>query len=373
MPVGGGCNRVSLWKGVVEKVQKKLSAWKARLLSFGGRLTLCKAVLGSLSNYMFSLYKAPAAIIRKLESIRCKFFWGGSVDNKKIAWVAWNKILNSKEKGGLGIGSLQSLNQALLVKWWWRWKQEDGTLWKDVIGGIHGPDGKLGRRSSAVNSRGVWGSIASLNRNLNMGNIDLRSLFYDSETGWEWGLENDGIFTVASCRQLLDSFLLQESDRGTYWNPLVPIKANILLWRVSLGRLPTRVNLKERGVDTRNTLCPLCNRNEETEEHIFGQCSFSREVLVHIRSWCDEFPADAALDKVKNVEVSQKQKGRRIRCILAAYIWNIWMHRNQLIFRGKVENCNVIAEKIKVTAFQWIRCRGRSFDNLSWDIWKVRA
>ena len=41
----------------------------------GGRLTLCKAVLGGLGVYLFSLYKAPAKMIDKLEKIRRDFFW----------------------------------------------------------------------------------------------------------------------------------------------------------------------------------------------------------------------------------------------------------------------------------------------------------
>ncbi|GJV46188.1 putative RNA-directed DNA polymerase, eukaryota, reverse transcriptase zinc-binding domain protein [Tanacetum coccineum] len=52
----------------------RLSSWKARNLSIGGRLTLVKFVLDSLPIYYLSLFKAPLKVINILESIRCRFF-----------------------------------------------------------------------------------------------------------------------------------------------------------------------------------------------------------------------------------------------------------------------------------------------------------
>lgn len=110
IPVGSGMNRSSNWDDMIQKFQKRLATWKVRLLSIGGRLTLCKSVMGSLGVYYMSLFKMPELVNRKLESIRAQFFWGGDHDDKKIYWVKWKKVLNSREKGGLGIGSLKALN-----------------------------------------------------------------------------------------------------------------------------------------------------------------------------------------------------------------------------------------------------------------------
>ena len=101
-------------------------------------MVLCKSVLGSIGTYLFSLYKVPEAILTKLESIRCKFFWGGSQNSKKIHWIAWKDILAKKECGGLGIGSLKALNVALISKWWWRLKMDSNSLWCRVIHSLHG-------------------------------------------------------------------------------------------------------------------------------------------------------------------------------------------------------------------------------------------
>ncbi|KAJ9561058.1 hypothetical protein OSB04_006218 [Centaurea solstitialis] len=42
-------------EAVIEKIEKRLGSWKSRLMSFDGRFTLVKLVLGSLPLYFFSL------------------------------------------------------------------------------------------------------------------------------------------------------------------------------------------------------------------------------------------------------------------------------------------------------------------------------
>ncbi|KAJ0725407.1 putative catalase [Helianthus annuus] len=118
--VGANMNRVSNWRPVVEVFESRLSLWKASVLSIGGRVTLIKAVLESLPNYFFSLYKAPVKVIKDLEKLIRKFLWGGSSDDKKMHWVAWERVASPVWAGGLGLCSLGNINKALLAKWGWR-------------------------------------------------------------------------------------------------------------------------------------------------------------------------------------------------------------------------------------------------------------
>ncbi|GJX88119.1 reverse transcriptase domain-containing protein [Tanacetum coccineum] len=76
--------------------------------------TLITSVLGSLVVYYLSLFPMPKLINKRLESLRANFFRGCTDGIKKIPWIAWNSVLASKVKGGLGIGSLEALNLALL-------------------------------------------------------------------------------------------------------------------------------------------------------------------------------------------------------------------------------------------------------------------
>lgn len=80
--VGAKMSKTSNWKSVIEVVNNRLLSWKARHLSIGGRLVLIKAVLENLPIYYLSLYKAPKAVIEKIEAIMRRFLWAGSCNDK---------------------------------------------------------------------------------------------------------------------------------------------------------------------------------------------------------------------------------------------------------------------------------------------------
>nr|GEV01459.1 putative RNA-directed DNA polymerase, eukaryota, reverse transcriptase zinc-binding domain protein [Tanacetum cinerariifolium] len=98
LPIGSNMNNAINWKHVIDKFHKRLTSWKAKTLSYGGRLTLLKSVLGALDTYIFSIFKAP---------------------------------------------NLHALNLAMLSKWWWRFHLEKNSLWSLIIISIHGSHGRL--------------------------------------------------------------------------------------------------------------------------------------------------------------------------------------------------------------------------------------
>ncbi|GJU55845.1 hypothetical protein Tco_1229559 [Tanacetum coccineum] len=113
------------------------------MLSIGGRFTLNKAVLSSLPIYLMSIYKTPVGVLRKMESIRRKFFNGADTNENKMSMIGWEKIMVSRKKGGLGISSFFAQNRALLFKWIWRFRSKDSSLWYRVIKSMFGDGGAL--------------------------------------------------------------------------------------------------------------------------------------------------------------------------------------------------------------------------------------
>ncbi|GJX28628.1 putative RNA-directed DNA polymerase [Tanacetum coccineum] len=177
LPIGAKMSRCANWNVLIDKFQKRLSSWKSKSLSIGGRLTLIKSFLCSLGVYYFSTFKAPLEVINKLEGLRRKFFWGGNMDEKKISWNAWNKVITHMSCGCLGIGDLISSNLAMLCKWWWRFHTEHHALWREVIQSIHGMDGGLNDISSVKSKTGLWFRIAKLKDDLLKYNVSLPSTF----------------------------------------------------------------------------------------------------------------------------------------------------------------------------------------------------
>ncbi|GKD38842.1 hypothetical protein Tco_1259049, partial [Tanacetum coccineum] len=127
--VGNLMSRHSAWTSVIQKLRARLSNWKVKTLSIGGRLTLLKSVLGASPLYSLSIFKAPKQVLHEMEQVRSNFFNGADQSDRKISWVAWDKTLASKKKGGLGISSFHALNRALLLKWVWLFISQDGSFW----------------------------------------------------------------------------------------------------------------------------------------------------------------------------------------------------------------------------------------------------
>ena len=73
MPLGTPYKTTSMWNPILERMEKKLSGWKRLYLSKGGRLTLIKSTLSSLSTYYLSLFVIHVAVANRLEHIQRKF------------------------------------------------------------------------------------------------------------------------------------------------------------------------------------------------------------------------------------------------------------------------------------------------------------
>ncbi|GJR79875.1 hypothetical protein Tco_0150660, partial [Tanacetum coccineum] len=136
--VGGNGSTSQAWDDTIGKLKARLSNWKLKTLSVGGRLTLLKSVLGSTPIYNMSIYKVPKSVLHAMESIRRNFFNGVQCDERKITWIKWTKVLASKKYGGLGVSSFYALNRALLFKWVWRFISRDNSLWCRFIKSMHG-------------------------------------------------------------------------------------------------------------------------------------------------------------------------------------------------------------------------------------------
>ncbi|GAU48424.1 hypothetical protein TSUD_405540 [Trifolium subterraneum] len=76
LPIGGDARKLQFWYPLVDRIRKRLSGWKCKNLSFGGRLILLKYVMSSILVYFLSFFKAPSdSIRRKVGDGRNTSFW----------------------------------------------------------------------------------------------------------------------------------------------------------------------------------------------------------------------------------------------------------------------------------------------------------
>jgi hypothetical protein len=71
------------WNVIKEGFKRKLSTWKSKMLSYGGRFTLINWVLSNLSMYMISFFEISKEVLKKLDYFMPRFFWQGDGYKRK--------------------------------------------------------------------------------------------------------------------------------------------------------------------------------------------------------------------------------------------------------------------------------------------------
>ncbi|GJX47736.1 RNA-directed DNA polymerase, eukaryota, reverse transcriptase zinc-binding domain protein [Tanacetum coccineum] len=210
-------------------------------------------------NLMASSIGLPEVVLKMLEKKRATFFWGGTHDIRKLAWVKWPNVLASHDKGGLRIGSLKSFNLALLQKWRWRMIYNTNVLWVKVIKALHCQEGGFGL--NAISSNGLWSKIVGSSNFLHSNSI----------------LRSDSIRFRVGC-----------GSSTRFWKDL---------WT---DRLPHRLNISSRGIDIPSIGYLVCDANVESSNHIFFECDNAKVSWNLVYTWCNvPFPTCASFDQWK--------------------------------------------------------------------------
>jgi hypothetical protein len=119
---------------IIDRMQTKLTGWKAKLLSMAGRVILTQAVTSAIPSYVMQGIMLPAKILNSIDRVNRNFIWGSSDLNKKLHLVSWRKITRPKSEGGLGIMAAKQKNLALAAKLCWHFKSKPNALWAKVLG-----------------------------------------------------------------------------------------------------------------------------------------------------------------------------------------------------------------------------------------------
>ncbi|GJS54932.1 hypothetical protein Tco_0628294 [Tanacetum coccineum] len=191
------------WDEIVNRVRSRLSAWRAKSLSIGGRLTLVK----------------------------------------------WKSMLLDPDKGGLGIGSIHAKNLGLLGKWKWRFLTEfkgprlTPPYLVEFRGSAYGCLSRLfaldSSQDCSVSDRwqmvdGLWmgnwnwriqprgRSLGDLDSLISLlGNMSLSPVGVDI---WQWNFESYGKFKVSTLSKSIQNLVLADDVIGLThnWNDWIP-------------------------------------------------------------------------------------------------------------------------------------------------------
>ncbi|GKE43598.1 RNA-directed DNA polymerase, eukaryota [Tanacetum coccineum] len=175
---------------------------------------------------------------------------------------------------------------------------------------------------------------------------------------WFWSLEGSGEFSVASIRRFIDDQRLLTVDSKTLWIKSVPIKVNILAWKIKLEALPTRFNISRRGIEIDSILCPIYDRGLNLR-------------FYPLSHWWDIEYSDVNsfiewINWMASLRLQSKVK-MMIQGVFFVVWWLVWSYRNKLLFEDKKPSKAIIFDDVVSISFYW--CKSRCKASFSWDAW----
>lgn len=153
-PLHKGRSKAEYFERPLQIISNKLEGWKAKFMSFAGKITLIKSVLASIPIHTLSSMAVPKSVTQKIENIIKAFLWSQH-GQKRLHWVAWEEICTPYSEGGLGIRSLQDTVFGLQGKLAWK-VYEGKSLWARLLRQKYGTNYTTGVYKRNQSSSTLW-------------------------------------------------------------------------------------------------------------------------------------------------------------------------------------------------------------------------
>ena len=124
-------------------------------------------------------------------------------------------------------------------------------------------------------------------------------------------------------------------------------KHSFILWLAIQDRLATKARVN-RFLQVPDSVCVFCRNHDETTEHLFFKCNWTREGLQGMQEWLMwQIRGGDLRGILKQCQSSKLSKIRRqVLCAsVAALVYNVWKARNMYIWaEGKIDLANVMVQ-----------------------------
>ena len=108
-----------------------------------------------------------------------------------------------------------------------------------------------------------------------MGRIGEKRVTKGVEDTGRWIGAKDGKFSVKSMYSVLQQRSVSSFPWKCIWKNCVQPNVSFFAWEASWGKILTFDQLKRRGFSLANR-CPLCQKSEETVDHLLIHCTMTR-------------------------------------------------------------------------------------------------
>ncbi|XP_026420067.1 uncharacterized protein LOC113316049 [Papaver somniferum] len=331
----------------VEKIKEQLAGWKGRMLSFQDRVVLVKSVIASYSIQNMAVYKWPRKFIHECEAAIRNFLWSGDSKVSRSFVVAYDKICAPYEEGGLGLTQLSVMNKALLMSLWWKsydvWLGdvaiaellEDYELDHTVLVGDMLNDGGWNLSEECRNTLLAAGFIEE-DLPMPLNRVDRRV----------WKPNYAGSFTVSSAKSLIRTKYAKLQGVNLLWRPAVHPALAARNWKILRGACATLDKVRSRFKIQVVNKCCLCNRDEETLDHLMWHCDFA----VKAWSWIyDIFTMHSHLNLCTTYKAARGRSGiiKELWLVTVLVVRSeLWMTRNKFVYENKKDCWSFIQKSV---------------------------
>ncbi|GJR12796.1 RNA-directed DNA polymerase, eukaryota [Tanacetum coccineum] len=346
--VGMSSSRRKSWDEVIGKIFARLSKWKIKTLSIGGRLMLIKSVLTSLPLYHMPIYKAPMGVLRDMESFRRRFFNGIDKNERKISmigsvlrsspWICIIRELSSLSSQGINVLAhlKKKVGNGVHTSFW-----EDSWI-KDIPLSQSYPClyALENRKHITVAEKISEDTLIASYRRTPRGGVEEDQFFQLIEL----------VDSVSSARTYIDDLLLPTVGSPTRWAKVVLIKINIFAWKVCLDKLPMRLNLSLCGIDIPSIVCPNCSLAGESCSHLFFSCSMARLLWRKFARWWDfDIPEFSSYSYEKWITWFKSIRiPKAVKDVLEGVFYVMWWVQPFLEILGLVTDVEANLEQYKI-------------------------
>ncbi|PKU86740.1 Putative ribonuclease H protein [Dendrobium catenatum] len=384
---------------LMDSVSKKMNGWKANLLSFAGRLQYIKFTIQNTIAYWIRGAIMPKTVYKFVKRSSSKFlFFGDSVAVKKLQMVAWDKICLPKDKGGLGIPSVNALQFAYkcsviyrmynvnspLSNWllslykspWMPPPASASKLWKSIcktaLDVKHYFNFRITQFAPISLKWDHWCQNHTLTELLGGSyqgpcpDITIQTLI----SGNQWVFPDN---FPQPLRHLIGGISIHDTDvncllwkncntykfnrfveefysdfQTCYWHKFIWSKNNILkhsvfAWMALARGLKTADELFIRNIIV-PTSCSLCHAYNESVTHLFFECDFTFSVLTAIIPGLKTFLYRPNIMQVFEWIKGKYRGNKRVKhffyMTVCCVIYHVWKERNGRRF-GDTSSCSI--------------------------------
>ncbi|OIT23670.1 putative mitochondrial protein, partial [Nicotiana attenuata] len=159
LPAIVGRSKKMMLEFIKDKVKTKIKGWKGKFLSTEGKEVMLKSVLAAIPTYALSCFQLPDGPCKEITSLFSSFWWGQTEDKRKMHIEKWDRLCDSKSRGGLGYRDLKAFNMALLAKQAWRILSYPDSLLTRVLISKYFPHSTFLDAFTSSTGSWIWRSI----------------------------------------------------------------------------------------------------------------------------------------------------------------------------------------------------------------------